>query len=115
MDVFVDNCKFVNSSGSNNVSAYTMYGTTGALTPVAGSPFPAGSYPASVTVDATGQFAYVANLYSNNVSAYTIDRTTGAMTPVATSALPAGPMPSSASNTARPQAPPASTTASRKA
>src|SRR5260370_7773459 len=109
MDVFVDNCKFVNSSGSNNVSAYTMYGTTGALTPVAGSPFPAGSYPASVTVDATGQFAYVANLYSNNVSAYTIDGTTGALTPVAGSPFPAGPGPYWVTATSPPQPPPAPT------
>ena len=32
-----------------NVSAYTIDGTTGALTPVAGSPFAAGSQPTSVT------------------------------------------------------------------
>src|ERR1700737_4896149 len=39
---------------SNNVSAYTIDGTTGALTPVAGSPFATGSAPVSVTVDPTG-------------------------------------------------------------
>ncbi len=63
--------------GPGNVSAYTINGTTGALTPVAGSPFPAGTNPRSVTVHPTGQFVYVANLGSFNVSAYSIDGTTG--------------------------------------
>src|SRR5258708_6563829 len=53
--------------GPENVSAFTIDGTTGALTPVAGSPFPTGSSPDSVTVDPTGSFAYVANIFSNNV------------------------------------------------
>jgi DNA-binding beta-propeller fold protein YncE len=57
---------------SNNVSAYSI-GSNGALTPVPGSPFVAGSLPSSVAVDPTGRFAYVANEGSgNNVSAYSI-------------------------------------------
>ncbi len=79
--------------GPGNVSAYTIDGTTGALTPVAGSPFLAGSNPRSVTVHPTGQFAYVANGKSGNVSAYAIDGTTGALTPVAGSPFPAGTTP----------------------
>ena len=39
---------YVANQNSNNVSAYTINAVTGALTPVAGSPFPAGSNPASV-------------------------------------------------------------------
>ncbi|HEX2711883.1 MAG TPA: beta-propeller fold lactonase family protein [Candidatus Acidoferrales bacterium] len=74
-----------------NVSAYTIDGATGALTPVPGSPFPAGAGPHSVAVDPTGQFAYVANANSGNVSAYTIDGATGALTPVPGSPFPAGP------------------------
>jgi DNA-binding beta-propeller fold protein YncE len=54
-----------------------MDGTTGTLTPVAGSPFPAGSDPVWVAVDPTGQFVYVANNISGDVSAYTIDGTSG--------------------------------------
>jgi hypothetical protein len=38
--------------GSGTVSAYTIDGITGALTPVVGSPFPAGSVPRSVTTTA---------------------------------------------------------------
>jgi 6-phosphogluconolactonase len=40
---------YVANSGSNNISAYRI-GESGALTPVAGSPFPAGDFPASVAV-----------------------------------------------------------------
>jgi hypothetical protein len=52
---------YVANNGSHSVSAYTIDGTTGALTPVPGSPcgvptdpsncFPAGFGPQSVTVD----------------------------------------------------------------
>jgi hypothetical protein len=40
---------------SDNVSAYTIDGSTGALAPVDGSPFPAGSRPASVVTTMTTQ------------------------------------------------------------
>ncbi len=73
---------YVVNRGSNNVSAYTISATTGALTPIAGSPFPAGSLPVSVAVDPSGRYAYVANEGSGNISAYTIDATTGALRPV---------------------------------
>ncbi|MBI3656077.1 MAG: beta-propeller fold lactonase family protein, partial [Acidobacteria bacterium] len=76
-----------------SVSAYTIDGTTGVLTPVDGSPFPAGTSPSSVTVDPTGRFAYVANRGSDNVSAYTIDPATGALTQIASSPFPAGSRP----------------------
>jgi 6-phosphogluconolactonase len=78
------------------------------LTPVAGSPFPAGSLSASVTVDPTGQFVYVANTNSSNVSAYVIDGITGALTPVPGSPFPAGAgsAPRSVTTTAGPQPPP---------
>src|SRR5260370_5153461 len=68
--------------GPGNVSAYSINGTTGALTPVAGSPFPAGTKPFSVAVDPTGQFVYLANDGSNDASAYTIAGSSGALTPV---------------------------------
>jgi len=64
------------------VSGYRIDRKTGALTPVPGSPFAGGDVPRSVTVDPTGQFAYVTNDYSNTISGYRIDRKTGALTPV---------------------------------
>ena len=39
---------YVANFGSNNVLAYSINATTGALTPVTGSPFTAGSGPNSV-------------------------------------------------------------------
>ncbi len=75
----------------NNVSAYSI-GADGALTPVPGSPFAAGSRPVSVAVDPTGKFAYVANDGDNNVSAYSI-AANGALTPVPGSPFAAGSRP----------------------
>ncbi|MHB1550209.1 MAG: beta-propeller fold lactonase family protein, partial [Vulcanimicrobiaceae bacterium] len=79
-----------NASGVGSVSAYTINAATGALTPVVGSPFAAGSSspsgsssPWGVAVDPTGKFAYVANYDATNISAYTINAATGALTPVA--------------------------------
>jgi 6-phosphogluconolactonase (cycloisomerase 2 family) len=90
---------------AGNVSAFTINGTTGALTPIAGSPFPAGLRPKSLTVDPSGRFVYVANLLSNNVSTYAIDGSTGALTPVADSPFPTGVEPLSVTTTAGPGAP----------
>ena len=90
---------YVANSASNNVSAFTICGT-GALTPVAGSPFPAGTGGIAAyvfKVHPSGQFAYVANGGSNNVSAYTISPTTGALTAVTGSPFTAGTSPYSVS------------------
>ena len=81
---------YVANRDSNTVSAYRIDATTGALTPVAGSPFAAGGAPVSVTVNPTSTFAYVANSGSNTVSAYRIDAATGALTPVAGSPFATG-------------------------
>ena len=75
---------------SDNVSAYSIYPTTGALTALIGSPFAAGDGSFSVTVDPSGKFAYVANHLSDNVSAYSINSTTGALTAISGSPFAAG-------------------------
>lgn len=61
---------------SNNVSAYSI-AAGGALTPLAGSPFGAGTEPYGIAIDLAGKFAYVNNFGSSNISAYAIDATTG--------------------------------------
>ena len=81
---------YVANEGSNNVSAYTIDGNTGALTAVAGSPFAAGSNPYSVAVDPTGTFVYVANEGSSGVSGYIIDLSTGALDTVSGSPFSTG-------------------------
>ncbi len=78
-----------NGAGGNSVSAFAIDATNGTLTEIdqngaaAGTTVAAGSAPASVTVDPSGKFAYVANQVSYNVSAYTINSITGVLTAVA--------------------------------
>ena len=52
---------YVANQTSNNVSAFLINETTGALVPVAGSPFPVGTTPGGVAVSSDGTLAYVAN------------------------------------------------------
>jgi 6-phosphogluconolactonase len=69
-------------NAGNDISAYVIDSSTGALTPVAGSPFPAGSVPMTVRVDPSGRYAYVTNMDSDSISAYLINSSTGALTPI---------------------------------
>ncbi len=78
------------NTGAGNVSAYTINASSGHLTAVSGSPFPAGQSPYSVAVDPAGKFAYVANEGSNTVSAYTIDSDTGALKAISCSTCSTG-------------------------
>ena len=73
---------YVANFGSNDVAAYSIDATSGALKKVKGSPFLAGTGSYSVAVESSGKFAYAANLGSDNVSAYAIDANSGALTPV---------------------------------
>jgi 6-phosphogluconolactonase len=61
---------YVVNRGSNNISAYNIDATSGTLTPIAGSPFPAGSLPVAMAVDSTGTYAYVVNQTDATVSAF---------------------------------------------
>ena len=77
------------NSSSNSVSAYTINAGSGALSQIDADQvmpgvqhFPAGTTPASVTVDPTGRFAYVTNSGSTSVSVYTINPSTGALTSI---------------------------------
>jgi 6-phosphogluconolactonase len=86
---------YVANLGSNNVSAYSVDASTGALRAIAGSPFAAGTVPVAVAVDQTGHFAYVVNQTDATISAFTIDRTSGALTPVSGSPFATGTSPTS--------------------
>ncbi|MCX5922123.1 MAG: beta-propeller fold lactonase family protein [Candidatus Dependentiae bacterium] len=82
----------VANNGNNKVSVYSINTTTGAFTPVAGSPFSTGNFPSSVAFSpiASGNlFAAVANA-SGTVSVYSANTTTGVFTPVAGSPFAAG-------------------------
>ncbi len=57
--------------------------TAGNLTPIAGSPFPAGNQPSAVAVDTAYPYAYVTNSQDSNVTAYSI-ASSGALSSIGT-------------------------------
>ena len=59
------------------VAGLSVNFTTGALTQLTDSPYPAQTDPISVSVDPSGKFAYVANAVQDTITAYAIDETTG--------------------------------------
>lgn len=81
---------YVVNYSSNNVSAYTINATSGALKPLKESPFKAEGGPYGIAIEPTGRFAYAANFNSNNISAYTIDAVSGALKRVKGSPFAAG-------------------------
>ena len=68
-----------NGIGSDDVEAFTIDASTGALTAVSGSPFPAANNPQSLVVAPTGSTLYAggAGIYE-----FAIDSSTGALTPI---------------------------------
>ncbi|MCC6198423.1 MAG: beta-propeller fold lactonase family protein [Burkholderiales bacterium] len=74
------------SINNNAVAAFAIDAATGALTRLAGSPYPTAANPSSVAVDPTGRFVYVATsafkTFASTISAYAIDAATGALAPL---------------------------------
>jgi 6-phosphogluconolactonase (cycloisomerase 2 family) len=81
----------------NTISGYTINSTSGALTPIAGSPFGLGAIvspaPRAITTDPSGAFLYIANQGTGNVSAFTITSGTGLLTSISGSPFSAGTAP----------------------
>jgi 6-phosphogluconolactonase (cycloisomerase 2 family) len=79
----------------NTVSVFSVNPSTGALTPVAGSPFPIGTThgPLSVAFSPSGALLATANFTSSSVSVFSVNPSTGALTPVAGSPFPIGATP----------------------
>jgi len=50
---------YVANSGSNNISVFSISSSTGALTPVANSPFPIGASPLNMQLTPSGNFLFV--------------------------------------------------------
>lgn len=94
---------YVANSGSNNVSAFVICATSlpgcpanftpGTLVVAPGSPFSAGLGPASLAVDRTDNFLYVADQTSNQVSEYHINASTGALTALSSPTVSTGTSP----------------------
>lgn len=74
-----------NNAVANSVSAFAVNLGTGALTPVAGSPFAtgaAGNFTADIdSIAVCGNLLYASNGNGNSVSVFLIDESTGALTP----------------------------------
>jgi len=80
---------YVANSQGGSVSAYAI-STSGALSAVTGSPFPAGSGPGSITIDHSGRYAYVTNVAGSDITAYSINSLDGALTKIPCSGGPGG-------------------------
>ena len=74
----------------NQVFAFVVNPTTGALTAVPGSPFATnGTGSCELGLDAAGQYLFVSNQASNDVSVFAVNAN-GSLTLVAGSPFPAG-------------------------
>jgi 6-phosphogluconolactonase (cycloisomerase 2 family) len=85
------------SDDDDEIHAFSVNTTTGALAELSSSPFSnAGSLlggPGQIVVDVTGKFVYLASEYDGNVYAFTRDNTTGALTLVGTGTATANILP----------------------
>ena len=81
---------YATNGGAGSVSAYAvtpsamLNGNPEPLTPVADSPFSAGSNPATPVIEPTGKYLYVYNSGEQSVEAYSIDQSTGELTEINT-------------------------------
>lgn len=62
------------------ITAFAINATTGALTPVSGSPFVINVAPGVLLIEPKGRFAYAPSFDSGAVAAFALDATTGAPT-----------------------------------
>lgn len=75
---------YVTDEEQNEVLGYSIARTTtGALTPLTGSPFGTGQLPVSLTIDPRAEYVYTANFNSSSVSAFAIAQGTGNLSTVA--------------------------------
>ena len=89
---------YVTNSGSDNISGFTVNGTTGGLSAVAGSPFANLSAPSAIAVSPNGFFAFATNRQSNTVTAFRVGTDGGLLqasgTPTSPNPAPVGTAPS---------------------
>ena len=62
---------------AGSVCAYEFDARALTLTPVIGSPFPAGRGTRAIAVDPAGKFVYATNFTDGSISGYSVDNTTG--------------------------------------
>jgi 6-phosphogluconolactonase len=85
---------YLASAGDSEVAGFAIDATSGALTALTGSPYPAGAGAGAIPAFSPGGgYLYVMNQTANTVSGYSIDASTGVLTPLA-SAVATGTTPS---------------------
>ena len=73
---------FVCNLGNSSIEAFSINATTGALSPVNGSPFPIqGSGAGNLSMDPSGSFVYAAS--TSGITAYVVNQTTGTLRAIA--------------------------------
>jgi 6-phosphogluconolactonase len=86
--LYVTNTSLRRLSTTNAVSAFSIDQTTGALAPLPGSPFAAGTTPIGLVADPNDPFIYVADHAANvssaadTISVFSVDSTDGSLRPV---------------------------------
>ena len=85
---------YVADTADATISAFTLDSVSGALSVVAGSPFPSGGHgsingPLGIAADAAGKYIYVCNA-SNDISVFTFNSQTGVLTALAGSPFASG-------------------------
>jgi 6-phosphogluconolactonase (cycloisomerase 2 family) len=68
---------YITYPGENGVAAFRMNNDNGTFTSIIGSPFPAGSSPATILMAPSGKFAYASNQTDNTISLLAVDHQTG--------------------------------------
>ena len=68
--------------GTSQLTAYSKNSPNGALSPIAGSPFPDNLQGGAMAVDGLGRFLFVVNPGTSNISMLQIDSNTGVLTEV---------------------------------
>lgn len=77
---------YVTIQSTNQVAAFSITPSSGALTPVPGSPFAAGGNASAITTfnnSPSNNFLYVSNQTDGTISGYSISPTTGVLSPLA--------------------------------
>ena len=85
---------YVTDQEENQLYGYGIArSTTGALTPLSGSPFGTGLFPVNVVVDPRAEYVYTANYNANTISSFVINQSTGNLSTVAGSTFTTGTFP----------------------
>jgi 6-phosphogluconolactonase (cycloisomerase 2 family) len=71
---------YVALSATNQIAAFSIVGSTGALTPVPGSPFSAGATPTTLVF--ADKFTHALNSLNGTISGYSVDSNNGVLTPL---------------------------------